>query len=104
MAPWSARNNEVGGGMSVETQIAKACPVCGSPMVRAVARVGSRAGKPLWRCSDFDCRGLVNIDETASGSVQSVAPRPGESAQAEFERLRAHRTERVRRLAPFLAA
>lgn len=61
----------------------------------------------LWRCSDFDCRGIINIDSQVPAAQASSVPEPpraGESAQAEFERLRARRTERVRRMAPYLAA
>jgi Nuclease-related domain len=76
------------------------CPICGSPMVRTVARQGPREGLPLWRCSDLECRGLVNID----GSLTPAAPPlPGESAQARFERERAARNDRIRLAAPFLA-
>lgn len=80
---------------------APACPRCSSAMVRSVAKVGPRTGQPLWRCSDFDCPTLINIDES---DATPQAPTAGESAQAQFERERLARTERVRRLAPFLAA
>jgi hypothetical protein len=80
---------------------APACPRCGSPMVRAIAKTGSRTGQPLWRCSDFSCPSLINIDET---DATPVAPVAGESAQARFERERLVRTQRLLRGAPLLAA
>ncbi len=37
---------------------APACPRCGSPMARRVARNGPRAGRPFWGCSKYpQCRG-----------------------------------------------
>ncbi len=80
---------------------APACPRCGSPMVRAIAKTGPRTGQPLWRCSDFSCPSLINIDET---DATPVAPVAGESAQARFERERLVRTQRLLRGAPLLAA
>ncbi len=70
-------------------------------MVRATAKSGPRIGQPLWRCSDFSCPMLINIDES---EATPRAPVAGESAQARFERERLARTERARRLAPLLAA
>lgn len=70
-------------------------------MVRTVAKSGPRIGQPLWRCSDFDCRTMINIDESVEAPR---APAAGESAQAQFERERHARTERLFRVAPFLAA
>jgi hypothetical protein len=55
----------------------------------------------LWRCSDFDCPTFINIDDEDD---VPAAPRPGESAQATYERERAERTERLLRGFPFLAA
>ena len=86
---------------SAQSPAALACPRCGSPLVRSTAKVGPRAGQPLWRCSDFGCPTLINIDE---GDETPIAPVAGESAQARFERERLASTERVRRFAPFLAA
>lgn len=83
------------------TTEAPSCSRCGSPMVRATAKSGPRIGQPLWRCSDFLCPTLINIDESDATPPVPVA---GESAQARFERERLARTERVRRLAPFLAS
>jgi four helix bundle suffix protein len=35
-----------------------ACPACGQPMVRRVARKGPRANQPFWGCSHYpDCNG-----------------------------------------------
>ena len=79
----------------------RVCPRCGSPMVRAVAKSGPRLGQPLWRCTDFSCPTLINIDES---DATPVAPVAGESAQARFERERTERSERVRRVAPFLGS
>ena len=64
-------------------------------MVRAVAKVGPRAGQPLWRCSDFSCPELVNIDE---GDITPRQPAAGESAQAQFERERAAFRERAKQM------
>src|SRR5690348_15507470 len=95
--------------MTAEALTGRTCDLCGAPMVRAVAKTGSRAGKPLWRCSDFACPGIVNIDGHSATAVEQLdaaltPPQPGESAQAEFERLRLDRTQRLRRAAPFLTA
>lgn len=81
--------------------VSRTCPRCGSAMVRAIAKSGPRAGQALWRCSDFSCPMLINIDDS---DATPAAPVAGESAQARFERERLARTERMRRLAPFLAA
>jgi len=70
-------------------------------MVRATAKSGRRAGQPLWRCSDFDCPTLIDIDETDEAPVAPIA---GESAQARFERDRAEHRERLKTAAPFLIA
>jgi hypothetical protein len=64
-------------------------------MVRAVAKVGPRTGQPLWRCSDFSCPEIVNIDE---GDITPRKPAAGESAQAQFERDRAAFRERAKHL------
>lgn len=38
---------------------APACPKCGRPMIRRVAKTGSNAGKSFWGCSTFPaCRGV----------------------------------------------
>jgi hypothetical protein len=79
----------------------QSCPRCGSPMVRAIAKTGPRAGQPLWRCSDFDCPILINIEE---GDVTPPVPVAGESAQAQFERERSAYTERLQRAAMLLTA
>jgi hypothetical protein len=84
-----------------EAETVKSCPLCQSPMVRAVAKSGPRIGRPLWRCSDFGCPKLIDIDE---GDVTTPAPVAGESAQAQYERERAAHTERLKRAAMFLAA
>jgi hypothetical protein len=70
-------------------------------MVRATAKTGPRAGQPLWRCSDFSCPTLINIDQT---DVTPAAPVAGDSAQARFERERAAQTDKVKRAALFLAS
>ena len=39
------------------------CPVCGSPMVRRVARRGAHAGSAFYGCSRYPaCRGIVEIE------------------------------------------
>jgi hypothetical protein len=88
-------------GEMTEAGTAKPCPLCQSPMVRAVAKSGPRIGRPLWRCSDFACPKLIDIDE---GDVTAPEPVAGESAQAQYERGRAAHTERLKRAAMFLAA
>jgi hypothetical protein len=70
-------------------------------MVRAIAKVGPHTGQPLWRCSDFSCPTMIDIDD---GEVTPTAPVAGESAQAQFERERTAHTERVQRAAMLLAA
>mgnify|MGYP001768884606 CR=1 FL=1 len=47
-----------------ETAPDPACPRCGAPMVRRVAKQGSNAGKPFWGCSTFPkCGGIVRISD-----------------------------------------
>ncbi len=87
--------------MSESIAAERSCPRCGSPLVRAIAKTGRRAGLPLWRCSDFDCPILIDIAEV---DVTPVAPVAGESAQAQFERERAAYTERLKRGAMLLTA
>jgi Nuclease-related domain. len=70
-------------------------------MVRAIAKSGAWAGQPLWRCSDFSCPTLINIDDE---DLTPPAPFAGESAQARFEQERAAHTERLQRGAMLLAA
>ena len=70
-------------------------------MVRTVAKVGLRAGQPLWRCSDFDCPMLININESDATPATRVA---GQSAQAEFERLRAGYKDRLTQASALFAA
>jgi hypothetical protein len=70
-------------------------------MVRAVAKTGPRTGQPLWRCSDFDCPTLINIEE---GDVTPPTPIAGGSAQTQYERERAAFTERLQRASMLLAA
>ena len=42
---------------------AAGCPVCGSPMVRRQARLGTNAGKAFYGCSRYPaCRGIVSIE------------------------------------------
>lgn len=42
--------------------VATACPKCGSPMVKRVAKTGSRAGNEFLGCSTFPaCRGTVGM-------------------------------------------
>ena len=40
-----------------------ACPKCGKPMVKRIAKQGSNAGGAFWGCTAFPgCRGVVQID------------------------------------------
>lgn len=80
---------------------ARECSRCGSPMVRAVAKFGPHAGQPLWRCSDFSCPEIVNIDED---DVTPRRPAAGESAQAHFERERAAFRERAKQIVTAVVA
>lgn len=87
--------------MTVTASGAMICDLCGSPMVEAVAKSGRRTGLPLWRCSDFGCKGIINI-EVPTEDVPG--PGAGDSAQARFEYERAERNRRLRIAAPILAA
>ncbi len=45
------------------------CPLCGSPMVRRIARKGANAGQPFWGCSKFGsnkCTGTIAIQDSVS--------------------------------------
>jgi hypothetical protein len=68
-------------------------------MIRSVASKGPRTGKPLWRCSDYSCPTLINIDEVVE---TPVVPAAGESAQARYEQERRDAMQRMRVGAPFL--
>lgn len=61
----SARPRKAEPAASVQqapTGPAPACPKCGTPMVRRVARQGANAGSAFWGCSDFPrCRGTMPI-------------------------------------------
>jgi restriction system protein len=47
---------------SAAPRAAPACPVCGSAMVKRVAKSGSNAGNAFFGCSTFPkCRGIVKI-------------------------------------------
>lgn len=78
------------------------CPRCGSPMRRATAKRGPRAGLALLRCTDFSCPTIINIEDRLDET--RPAPRPGESAQAIFEFERAAYVERIKRGVVLLAA
>ena len=42
-----------------QVETTPACPKCGNPMVKRVAKTGSNAGKTFWGCSTFPtCRGI----------------------------------------------
>lgn len=44
------------------TDGAPACPVCGKPMIKRMARKGMNSGKEFWSCSGYpDCNGTRNI-------------------------------------------
>jgi len=68
-------------------------------MVKTVSRRAPYLGRRLWRCTDFECPGIVDIGEAASPSPSPVA---GESAQARYEHDRAAALQRIRSAAPFL--
>ena len=41
---------------------APACPLCGKPMIRRVAKKGMNSGKPFWSCSRYpECNGTRKI-------------------------------------------
>ncbi len=43
-------------------QDAPACPICGKPMIRRVAKKGVNSGKEFWSCTGYpDCRGTRKI-------------------------------------------
>ena len=47
--------------LSVQTE-APACPVCGKPMIRRVAKKGINSGREFWSCSGYpQCIGTRNI-------------------------------------------
>lgn len=70
-------------------------------MVRTTAKRGPREGRPLWRCTDFSCPTVINIDET---DATPIAPVAGESAQARYELEQAAYFDRVKRGAVLLAS
>lgn len=78
------------------------CPRCSSPMVLRTAKRGTHEGQQFWGCSTYpQCRAVIG----QAGEPQQVvatAPEPlaGASAQAEFERRRLVRAERIRRTWP----
>ena len=42
---------------------APACPICGKPMLRRMAKKGQRSGREFWSCSAYPtCTGTRNID------------------------------------------
>jgi restriction system protein len=54
--------NRTPAGLVPTTSETPACPRCGSPMVKRVAKQGANAGNPFWGCSKFpDCRGIRNL-------------------------------------------
>ena len=41
---------------------APACPLCGKPMIRRVAKKGINSGREFWSCSGYpECNGTRNI-------------------------------------------
>jgi hypothetical protein len=70
-------------------------------MVRTIAKFGPWAGRPLWRCSDFSCPELINIEE--GEDLTPHQPAAGESAQAHFERERLAYRERAKQWSVALA-
>ena len=58
-----------------------ACPVCGQPMVRRIARQGPRANQPFWGCSGYpDCKGTLAVRPTEeSDQSGGSAKRPKET-------------------------
>jgi four helix bundle suffix protein len=54
---------------------ARACPICGQPMVQRIARKGPRANQPFWGCSGYpDCKGTraANQSEKSDRSDTSA--------------------------------
>lgn len=48
--------------LAAEEQTAPACPRCGRPMTRRIARHGQNSGQPFWGCSDYPrCRGILPV-------------------------------------------
>ena len=42
---------------------APACPACGKPMRKVLAKRGKNAGNPFWSCSDYPaCKGTRNVE------------------------------------------
>jgi four helix bundle suffix protein len=55
---------------------APACPECGQPMARRVAKNGKNAGVPFWGCTAYpNCRGVRAIGEKERGSRESMESR-----------------------------
>ena len=45
------------------TDEAPACPVCGKPMIKRVAKKGLNSGKEFWSCSGYpECTGTRRIN------------------------------------------
>jgi hypothetical protein len=74
-------------------------------MVRTVAKVGAWRGRPLWRCSDRSCPGILNIDEAGEAEALAISrPFAGATAQAQFERERVAHAKRLRAGFPIVTA
>jgi restriction system protein len=51
------------GNVQARSEVARACPKCGSEMVLRVAKKGPHSGKEFWGCSRFpDCRCVVSAE------------------------------------------
>lgn len=62
--------------VSAETDPPSACPNCGAPLVRRVAKRGQRRGKPFLGCSrwgETHCNYIFNLDEASTHGDRATA-------------------------------
>ncbi len=65
-----------------------ACPRCGSPMVKRVAKRGATAGASFWGCSQYPkCRGVRQPDgQSRQAGMRFLPPRSTQSATEDPQR------------------
>ena len=52
-------------GQQILQQDSPACPICGKPMRKVIARKGRNAGHPFWSCVDYpNCTGSLPCNDT----------------------------------------